>query len=81
MTVGDTTEGTTLGNLGMTDVRFPHPVFEGHTLHARTRVIGVRASKSRPGQGLVTFQHEMLNQADTLVATCDRAALMLGRPD
>ena len=81
MTVGDTTEGTTLGNLGMTDVRFPHPVFEGDTLHARTRVIGVRASKSRPGQGIVTFQHEMLNQADTLVATCDRAALMLGRPD
>lgn len=81
MSVGDTTEGTTLGNLGMTDVRFPKPVFEGDTLGARTRVIAVRASASRPGQGIVTFQHEMLNQSGDLVATCERAALMLGRPD
>ena len=80
ITVGDTTEGTTLGNLGMTDVRFPNPVFEGDTLRAKTQVVGVRASKSRPGQGIVTFRHEMFNQDDTMVATCDRAALMLGRP-
>ena len=81
MTVGDTTQGTTLGNLGMTDVRFPKPVFEGDTLHAKTAVIGVRESKSRPGQGIVTLRHEMFNQDGEMVATCDRAALMLGRPD
>ena len=80
MTVGDTTQGTTLGNLGMSDVRFPKPVFEGDTLHARTSVVGVRASASRPGQGIVTFRHEMLNQDGEMVATCERAALMLGRP-
>ena len=81
MSVGDTTQGTTLGNLGMTDVRFPKPVFEGDTLRAETTVIGVRPSASRPGQGIVTFRHEMLNQSDDVVATCERAALMLSRPD
>jgi acyl dehydratase len=81
MSVGDTTQGTTLGNLGMTDVRFPKPVFEGDTLRAETMVIGVRPSASRPGQGIVTFRHEMLNQSDDVVATCERAALMLSRPD
>lgn len=81
MSVGDTTQGTTLGNLGMTDVRFPKPVFEGDTLRAETTVIGVRPSASRPGQGIVTFRHDMLNQSDDVVATCERAALMLSRPD
>ena len=81
MSVGDTTQGTTLGNLGMTDVRFPKPVFEGDTLRAETTVIGVRPSASRPGQGIVTFRHEMLNQSDDVVATCERVALMLSRPD
>ena len=81
MTVGDTTQGTTLGNLGMNDVRFPKPVFEGDTLKARTEVLAVRPSKSRLGEGIVTFRHEMLNQRDELVATCERAALMLSEPD
>ena len=81
MTVGDTTQGTTLGNLGMNDVRFPKPVFEGDTLKARTEVLAVRPSKSRPGQGIVTFRHDMLNQRDEVVATCERAALMLSEPD
>ena len=81
MTVGDTTQGTTLGNLGMNDVRFPKPVFEGDTLKARTEVLAVRPSKSRPGLGIVTFRHDMLNQRDEVVATCERAALMLSEPD
>ena len=80
MSVGDTTQGTTAGNLGMTDVRFPKPVFEGDTVQARSEVIEVRASASRPGQGIVTFRHEMLNQDGQIVATCDRAAMMLGQP-
>jgi len=80
MSVGDTTQGTTAGNLGMTDVRFPKPVFEGDTVQARSEVIEVRASASRPGQVIVTFRHEMLNQDGQIVATCDRAAMMLGQP-
>lgn len=80
MTVGDTTLGTTIGNLGMTDVVFPKPVFHGDTIRARTTVKGVRASKSRPGQGIVTFFHEAINQGGEVVASCERAALMRARP-
>jgi acyl dehydratase len=80
MSVGDTTLGTTIGNLGMTDVKFPHPVFHGDTIRARTTVKEVRASKSRPGQGIVTFFHEAINQDGVVVASCDRAGLMRCKP-
>src|SRR6187551_2581679 len=53
ITVAETTLGTTIGNLGMTEVAFPKPVFHGDTLRAHTKIISKRASKSRPGQGLV----------------------------
>ena len=80
MSVNDTTYGTTVGNLGMEEVRFPKPVFHGDTVHVRTTVLGKRPSRSRPGQGIVEFRHETLNQRDEVVASCRRAALMLGRP-
>ena len=81
LSVGDTTIGTTIANLGMTDVRFPKPVFHGDTLRAVTRVLAVRASKSRPDAGLVEFEHSALNQRGEIVAVCKRTALMKrGRP-
>lgn len=79
MSVSDTTLGTTIGNLGMTEVRFPKPVFAGDTLRARTRVIAKRESKSRPGAGIVEFEHECLNQNGDIVAICRRQALMRRR--
>ncbi len=79
MSVHNTTQGTTVANLGMTDVRFPAPVFAGDTLRVLTTVVSVRASRSRPDAGIVTFRHEAFNQADVLVATCERAALMRRR--
>src|SRR6185437_7604397 len=80
MTVYDTTLGTTVANLGMTDVTFPKPVFHGDTLRATTKIISKRESKSRPGQGLVEFEHIMTNQRDEVVASCRRTGLMLGKP-
>ncbi|GLK94540.1 MaoC family dehydratase [Achromobacter xylosoxidans] len=80
MTVNDTTLGTTVANLGMTDVNFPKPVFAGDTLHVRTRVLSVRESKSRPNAGIVEFEHTALNHRDEVVATCKRSALMCKRP-
>ena len=80
MTVNDTTLGTTVANLGMSDVRFPKPVFHGDTLRARTEVVSVRASQSRPACGLVEFEHTGLNQRDEVVAVCRRTALMKKRP-
>lgn len=76
MTVNDTTLGTTVANLGMTDVRFPKPLFHGDTIRVRTSVKSVRESKSRPTAGIVEFEHVAVNQHQQVVATCVRQALM-----
>jgi acyl dehydratase len=80
LSVQNTTLGTTIANLGMSDVRFPAPVYPGDTVHVRTSVQAVRASQSRPNAGIVTFVHEGLNQRDEIVCLCTRQALMLRRP-
>ena len=77
--VGDTTLGTTIANLGMSDVRFPKPVFHGDTIRTTTRVLAKRESKSRPDAGLVEFEHIALNQRGEQVAICRRNALMKKR--
>ncbi len=76
MTVYDLTLGTTVANLGMSEVNFPRPVFHGDTLRAETTVLSKRDSKSRPNAGLVEFQHACLNQRDEVVGVCKRMALM-----
>lgn len=76
LSVQDTTLGTTIANLGMTDVRFPKPVFAGDTLRARTRVVGKRLSQSRSDAGIVEFEHQCLNQSGEVVAICRRHAFM-----
>ncbi len=78
--VTELTLGTTLGNLGMTDIAFPRPVFHGDTIRARTTVLDKRISKSRDDSGIVNFLHEGFNQRDELVATVKRTALMAVRP-
>lgn len=80
LSVQDTTFGTTVANLGMTDTVFPKPVFAGDTIRAETEVLAARPSASRPGQGVVTFQHVGLNQRDEIVCRTVRSALMLARP-
>jgi acyl dehydratase len=77
LSVQDTTFGTTVANLGMTEVEFPKPVFAGDTLRSRTTVIAVRDSHSRPNAGIVTLRHEGLNQRNEIVCKCLRQALML----
>jgi acyl dehydratase len=80
ISVGDTTLGTTVGNLGWEDVRFPRPVFVGDTIRVETEVAAVRPSRSRPGQGIVSLRHRGFNQRDEVVCECLRQAMMLGRP-
>ena len=80
LSVQETTLGTTVANLGMTDTRFPSPVFHGDTVRSRTTVMGVRDSKSRPNAGIVTFLHQGFNQRNEEVCTCTRQALMLRKP-
>lgn len=80
LSVGDTTLGTTVVNLGFEDVKFPKPVFHGDTIRAQTEVLTKRESKSRPTQGIVTFIHRGLNQRDEIVCECRRLALMMKAP-
>jgi acyl dehydratase len=79
ISVNDTTVGTTIANLGMTDVKFPAPLFEGDTINATTEIVAKRESKSRPEAGIVDFHHRAYKQDGTLVAECRRQAFMLKR--
>lgn len=80
LSVQDTTLGTTIGNLGWEEVAFPKPVFAGDTLRAESEVVALRESKSRPEQGIVTFEHRGYNQRNELVCRCRRVGLMMRKP-
>ncbi len=80
ISVNDLTVGTTIANLGMEDVKFTNPLFEGDTVHCTTEVLARRVSKSRPDAGIVTFDHRAFKQDGTLVAQCRRQAFMRLRP-
>ncbi len=80
ISVADTTVATTVGNLGMTDVRFPAPLFENDTIRVTTEIVSKRESKSRPRDGIVEFHHRAYKQDGTLVAECRRQAMMIRRP-
>lgn len=74
--VAQLTQGTIVAQLGLTDVAFPHPLFHGDTLYTETVVVEKRLSGSRPGQGIVTFEHTGRNQDGTVVARARRSCLM-----
>jgi len=76
LSVGDTTLGTTVGNLGFEKVEFPRPVFHGDTIYAETEVVDKRESRSRPRWGIVIFEHRAQNQRGEIVMRCRRAAMM-----
>lgn len=80
VSVGDTTLGTAVANLGWDEVRFPRPVLVGDTLRVETEVLELRESRSRPDQGIVTFVHRAYNQRDELVASCKRTGLQRKKP-
>jgi acyl dehydratase len=80
ISVGDTTLGTTVANLGWDEVRFPRPLFPGDTVHVETEVLELRDSKSRPRNGIVIFEHRAFNQKNELAASSKRSALMLRKP-
>ena len=79
LSVGETTLGTLLANLGYDKLVMPKPVFLGDTIRVESEVVELRASKSRPGSGIVTFAHRALNQRGEVVCSCLRMALLKGR--
>jgi len=80
ISVHETTLGTTVANLGFKEITFPAPLFHGDTIRVETEVLAARASKSRPTQGIVTFEHRAFNQDGTLACRAIRDALMHRRP-
>ncbi len=80
ISVNDISNGTTIANLGMKEVRFPHPLFEGDTIHCTTDVIGKRESKSRRDAGIVELHHRAFNQKNELVAECQRQVFIKKQP-
>ncbi|SNQ50114.1 Acyl dehydratase (modular protein) [Frankia canadensis] len=80
LSVNQLTQGTTVANLGFGEIRFPAPVFHGDTLYAETVVLARRRSRSRPGEGVVTFEHTARNQRGEIVAVAVRSALIRAEP-
>lgn len=80
ISVGDTTLGTLIANLGYDEVKFPKPVFTGDTLRIESEVVGLRESGSRPNAGIVTWEHRAINQGGETVCTFKRSALLLKKP-
>ncbi|MFK0331903.1 MaoC family dehydratase [Rhizobium sp. NPDC090275] len=80
LSVGDTTMGTLVANLGYDKLVMPKPVFIGDTMRAETEVADLRESRSRSTAGIVTFQHELINQRSEVVCRCLRSALVQRRP-
>ena len=80
LSVGETTLGTLVANLGYDKLVMPKPVFLGDTLRAASEVVELRDSRSRPTAGLVTFRHDLRNQRDESVCQCLRTALRHRRP-
>ena len=76
LSVGDTTLGTLVANLGYDKLVMPNPVFIGDTMRCETEVTDLKPSKSRPGAGIVTFTHRLYNQRDEIVCQCLRMALL-----
>jgi acyl dehydratase len=80
LSVGDTTLGTLVANLGYDKLVMPKPVFIGDTLRADTEVIALKESRSRPDAGILTFQHRAINQRNEIVCQCLRSALIKRKP-
>jgi acyl dehydratase len=80
ISVGDTTLGTLVANLGFDEVKFPKPVFYGDTLRIESEVLALRESGSRPNAGIVTWGHRAINQRDEVVCTMTRTAMLLKAP-
>ncbi|MEU2252689.1 MaoC family dehydratase [Nocardia xishanensis] len=81
LSVAQLTQGTIVANLGFSEINFPKPLFHGDTIYAETVILDKRESKSRPGEGIVTFAHTAHNQHGEVVATATRKTLVRKAPE
>lgn len=54
------TAGTSLGFLG-TEIKWPHPVYPGDTIHLETTILEKRESK-KPTRGVIIMSRNVVNQ-------------------
>ncbi|CCW15706.1 POSSIBLE OXIDASE REGULATORY-RELATED PROTEIN [Sphingobium indicum BiD32] len=80
LSVGDTTLGTLVANLGYDKLVMPKPVFIGDTMRCESEVTDLKESRSRPDAGIVTFTHRLINQRDEITCQCLRMALLRKAP-
>jgi itaconyl-CoA hydratase len=78
MTVPDTSENAA-ANLAWTDIKLPHPVFEGDTLWAESEILDKRESASRPTMGIVSMRSRGINQRREVVIEFKRTFLVYKR--
>lgn len=75
---GKTHHGRAL--LGIDEVRLTAPVYAGDTIHAEITVLEARPSQSRPGLGVLTLGHSVLNQDGVQVMRYRTTRLLESRP-
>lgn len=66
----------TIANLGWDKVRLSAPVYIGDTLYAKSTVLAIRSSMSRPGQGIATIETEGFKADGTVVLSYQRSFLV-----
>jgi acyl dehydratase len=66
--------------VGFDDLSWPRPVRPGDELHARSEVLEVRPSKSRPDRGMIRVRTTTLNQNDQTVQVFTGNLLVPRRP-
>ncbi|MBS7705487.1 hypothetical protein [Chelatococcus asaccharovorans] len=72
------TFGRVVANLGWTDIELPAPVAPDETIRAESTVVGLRASRSRPDQGIATVDTQAYS-GDRLVCSYRRNLLLYRR--
>jgi len=70
------TNSTSQGGPGVEFTRWKRPVLAGDTLSGVSTVIDRRLSKSRPGIGLVTLHHALVNERGETVCEMQHPCMM-----
>ena len=72
--------GKAIANLEVESLRHARPTFHGDTIYARSTVLEVRPSTSKPDRGVVTVESTGWNQRDEVVCEFRRRVLVPRRP-
>jgi acyl dehydratase len=78
LSVSDVSQNA-MANLGLDEVRLPHPVFVGDTVWAESLVLDKRESRSRPHAGIVNVRTRGLNQHGDVCISFKRSFMVYKR--